>query len=821
MSAGVDETVFQFYYTSCERGLAGHRGYQFNAATPGAPAVLVRDVEPLLAYEPPDPMLRAQTAEELALCPVNLCYAPGPVTTIANIEYVGRDYSRRPGNFFAHALAVKAPDQDAAARLPGPLLPVELWRSPLWQHAESESTELPPFTDAARRGTLTAASVGGFLSAHPHAAELPRLATAALLAATEHGRSVLIVDRDSDAVAQWIAGICYLLPAPLARRISFATYLSRPSRSALNVLGTVPEAGADLGKDATENFELFDFAGGRISDLAPDPYLEWLCGLGLGAARETWNLAPILATGTESSLADWHPIGLAGAALGTRLARADLDTLFGWLARLTDRITGEPTEELRGALWTLGRGLLDQPLGEPHLPVLLRIARVSGNNDLYSVALQRWFEPALDLVARGDSRAPQPVVTGSEAHRARQSGLLRTRLEHAEVLQTLRLLAWASGSGLAVDEEFLTGFGSGNLANWVLDTDPQAQEGERKHLVESVEYWPPLRTALIGALAQAAPENPDAADRALAGPLRQVLTEERLAGTPGLLDSRQIGGALNRPDRKLDVLGSILRRRGRDLPEPELLARIWVGGWNLEQAAAAAQRLNPTGDVDPSLADWFARPLDPNGNRGQDTTWDTAQYLRLARRLHRAGVLAHLADLRLQDLELTLALDQNLDDAVDYLALSSLLSQTKTTRNPIRRRLVRERLLPKLARLELTAGQIDAVLNNLDYDQTDAYLNLLETRLAKSKSSWDHETIAGLWLAHGPAAQQYQPEIRAIVDQALRARGRRGAEGVAEVLESLGKQHLAVEVLNEYGKSRFSRSIQRRRPGTGMDGIDQ
>ena len=29
----------QLYYTSCEQGLAGIRGYQFNAATPGAPVV--------------------------------------------------------------------------------------------------------------------------------------------------------------------------------------------------------------------------------------------------------------------------------------------------------------------------------------------------------------------------------------------------------------------------------------------------------------------------------------------------------------------------------------------------------------------------------------------------------------------------------------------------------------------------------------------------------------------------------------------------------------------------------------------------------------
>ena len=35
----------QLYYTSCEHGLGGYSGYQFNAVTPGVSPAVMREVE--------------------------------------------------------------------------------------------------------------------------------------------------------------------------------------------------------------------------------------------------------------------------------------------------------------------------------------------------------------------------------------------------------------------------------------------------------------------------------------------------------------------------------------------------------------------------------------------------------------------------------------------------------------------------------------------------------------------------------------------------------------------------------------------------------
>jgi hypothetical protein len=43
----------QLYYTSCEHGLTGLPGYQFNAVTPGVTVEVMREVERITGYEPP------------------------------------------------------------------------------------------------------------------------------------------------------------------------------------------------------------------------------------------------------------------------------------------------------------------------------------------------------------------------------------------------------------------------------------------------------------------------------------------------------------------------------------------------------------------------------------------------------------------------------------------------------------------------------------------------------------------------------------------------------------------------------------------------
>lgn len=131
----------QLYYTSCELGLSGYAGYQFNAVTEGTAGETMRAVEALTGYDPPRSGVYAATREELGRCPVNLCFAPGDTDIVASVRYVGRDSSRRFGNYFVHALAAAEFDDDA-----GNVLPIELWRAPFWDSRPVATTVLPPLT---------------------------------------------------------------------------------------------------------------------------------------------------------------------------------------------------------------------------------------------------------------------------------------------------------------------------------------------------------------------------------------------------------------------------------------------------------------------------------------------------------------------------------------------------------------------------------------------------------------------------------------------------------------------------------------------------
>ncbi len=215
----------QLYYTSCEQGLSGFSGFQFNAVSEGVTADTRQAVEALAGYEPPRSMVESDTPELLDRCPVNLCYRPhdprGRSGTALCVRYAGRDSARRFGNYFAHAL--HSEDFPAAGR---GLLGIELWGSPVWTARTSPTTRLPVLT-APPRGPLAPRTVRGFLDAHPHAEQLPHLLAAAFTALTEHG-SVVVVDRTTERIAHWFAAVCYLLPPPLARPPPLLHHLRLP-----------------------------------------------------------------------------------------------------------------------------------------------------------------------------------------------------------------------------------------------------------------------------------------------------------------------------------------------------------------------------------------------------------------------------------------------------------------------------------------------------------------------------------------------------------------------------------------------------------------
>src|SRR6266568_1793001 len=229
----------QLYYTSCEHGLAGYSGYQFNAVTPGVSPVVMREVEDRTVYEPPGWLLATPRPDDPESYPVAFCHgmsgATGTVIT-AQVVFAGTDYSGRPGNYFAHALVTDTPEQDF-----GPLLPVELWGAELWQRHPADDTELPELPGPPLPGRIDRAGTQAFLDAHGTGL-LPQLLTAAGRA-MDGDRPVLLANHDVTENAWWIAAVCYLLGDQLGRRLTFTTYSHRPAYSPYHLTGVLPDAG--------------------------------------------------------------------------------------------------------------------------------------------------------------------------------------------------------------------------------------------------------------------------------------------------------------------------------------------------------------------------------------------------------------------------------------------------------------------------------------------------------------------------------------------------------------------------------------------------
>src|ERR1700677_3982459 len=193
---GAEVAFQQLYYTSCEHGVGGYVGFQFNALSPGTGPRAMREVEQLTVYELPS--WDSSTAD----APVNLCHVRDAArggTITANVVYAGTDFSGRTGNYFAHALVTADAETDF-----GDLLPAELWESPAWSRTQAASTTLPLMEAPLPRGSFARPTVAAFLGAQPDA----RVVLTRLLSAVDkvmnEDRSLVLWTSSSTENAHWI-----------------------------------------------------------------------------------------------------------------------------------------------------------------------------------------------------------------------------------------------------------------------------------------------------------------------------------------------------------------------------------------------------------------------------------------------------------------------------------------------------------------------------------------------------------------------------------------------------------------------------------------
>ncbi|MEU3663687.1 GTPase-associated protein 1-related protein [Streptomyces sp. NPDC032940] len=745
----------QLYYTSCEHGLSGFSGFQFNAVSPGVSAETRHAVEALAGYEPPRSMVESDTPELLARCPVNLCYRPhdrqGRAATALCVRYVGRDSARRFGNYFAHAL--HSDDFPAAA---GGLLGIELWDSPAWTRSPSPDTEIPALA-APPRGPLGARAVHDFVRSHPHAERLPELLAAVFAALTDHG-SVVVVDESTDRIAHWFAAVSYLLPPPLARRLSFATYVFRPARSRLHLIGTVPEAQLDFGTDDEAAYTVFDFSRGRFPRVDLPGLVPLLTRIGVGSVRPVWSWTADYTHGGEETPADWHaPVAAAAASGGIALTAADVRAVIGWLA-------GAGHLGPRRAAVAADLHRKHRNLDDAQLAALSDAAKAGGDTAVHQEIEGKLHESRMRAYMTGAEDAAAPVPITDRAERARATALWERLLgdEATTARQRVRLLLWALGARLApapglVERETLA------LARTLLGSATPGP-GLRRDVVELVGGMSLMREALAEAV-QEALEARDGQEQLFAQFPAELLGERDLRDRPLLLEYHWRARAEREPSRTVEIMFAILEVRGRTSPDAELLRGLWrpSRSWTHEEALRIVRGLDGVGRVDEAVGEWLDRAV----GRRIDDEEGLAACLELCEALSSPGRMAWLPPAARERVRIVLELDRALRTEREAVGLARAFAVSGTATWTAVQALKRHRLVPAMLALPVDVRRLREELPEFGHSLAEEYLEAVRRTATGAGRPGDvllgHvAAVAALPTADGRLSQAQQDLIHTV-----------------------------------------------------------
>lgn len=710
----------QLFYTSCEHGLSGFSGFQFNAVSSGVSAETMHAVETLAGYDPPRSLVESDTPQELARCPVNLCFVPrGRAATSLCVRYAGRDSARRFGNYFAHALH----SEDFAAASGG-MLGIELWGSPVWTSEVSPDTEIPALGTPPPRGPLTPRAVRAFLNGHPHADQLRQL-LAAVLAALAEERSVVVVDSSTDRVAHWFAAVSYLLPPRIARRLSFATYLLRPTRSRLHLIGTVPEAGLDIGPDDQEAYVVFDFAAGRFPDDVPVHYLvHLLIRIGVGSIGSVWSWATEYTDGSERYLGDWHgPVAAAAAAGGIGLTADDVEAVIGWLG-------GAGHLGPHRAVVARDIYLQHRTLNQRQLVSLSEAAHAGGDLALRQELEGRLHVSRMRAYISAAAGAAEPAPIADPLERERATAQWQRLLNQAEdVRQRVRLMLWAEGAGLAPPAALVRD-ASRDLADDLLSSTTRhtarpALERETGRLVGCSAAF---RSALVAGVTELVQSRGGHHQLFSQFPAR-LLGERDLEGSPQLLEPYWTAQYEPGTGRPVELMFRILDLRGQDFPDAELLRRLWrQPPWTHREAVETARRLPDGWPGDEALGEWFDRTV----RREITTGSELEDCLRLCELLADSDRFPWLRRETTECVATTIELDSLLRSAAEPEPLAGRFADQDTELVAPLRALKRFRLVGSLLRLPVDPSQLPTMMGNLGFSTADSYLRAVHAAATRA-----------------------------------------------------------------------------------------
>ncbi|MFK4065624.1 GTPase-associated protein 1-related protein [Streptomyces sp. NPDC029674] len=253
---------------------------------------------------------------------------------------------------------------------PGPVWPIDTWRSAGWETDAAQTlgagfveSELPVPEAHFDRELLVAFARARADRVAPFLTDVRRLFE------DPAGRQIVLVEEDSETVARWIALACASLPEEYVAALTFTTWTSDPCRAPQQIIGTGPDTAFDRSDDATVEYlyRVHDGTGGPESPPAePDAWARltaerWLAGNpprpapgAAGRPEGPFALLPLISGGDTGTAGP----GGTGTLSGAELAGLGGDSLRAVVDALTRTVTrGEADPRTLDELDGLCRGL--------------------------------------------------------------------------------------------------------------------------------------------------------------------------------------------------------------------------------------------------------------------------------------------------------------------------------------------------------------------------------------------------------------------------------------------------------------------------------
>jgi len=266
----------QLHYTSSRHGLSGHPGFQTRAMSSDILPEEQRAIERLGIYQPPRNCPLEPNQEQInELFPVayRSTYLETGRLALVRSVYIGKDYTGRWGNYFAHALLFDELSKDF---WPVDLYEWEGWISGLNKNEDvyQDSYQLPVISYMPDKSAFSLVELQDFLKEKGGRQSFLKEMIQAVFLRKETSRSLIIREEIEANGLFWIACLQKSFPTACQRDLGCSSYHFDP-RACLEINVIHGETDFSLGESERKyHFYVFDFIEGTYSSVG-DSYKEY------------------------------------------------------------------------------------------------------------------------------------------------------------------------------------------------------------------------------------------------------------------------------------------------------------------------------------------------------------------------------------------------------------------------------------------------------------------------------------------------------------------------------------------------------------------